>query len=284
LNGFLAQVTNFPFEIIIRDDASTDGTREIVREYAAAYPRIIRTVIETENQHSKGIRANPAIAPHAKGEFIALCEGDDYWISSDKLEKQMRLLKGYPAATMCVARTVMCKYENDRLVCDIAFAQNQNSLQYFEDIKGTYFHTSTYLLRTELYKKVLGIFKEKNIEYGDTALRFMLIDYGPFVNLSEVVSVYRVTGSGIWTSLNRTKQLEWEIKCTEALYQHMDSKFRKYFGQKLFNCYFGMARQGVLSFNGNNPMSNISRLIQLSLMYFPGLFSTRLARRIKRIF
>lgn len=282
LNGFLAQVTSFPFEIIIRDDASTDGTTEIVREYAAEYPKIIRTVIETENQHSKGIRANPAIAPYAKGEFIALCEGDDYWITSDKLEKQVRLLKEHPFASMCVAGTVMCKYEGDSLVCDSVFAQNQNTLQYFQDITNFYFHTSTYLLRTALYKTVLGIFKEKNIEIGDTALRLMLIDYGPFANLREVVSVYRVTGSGIWTSLDQVKKLAWEIKCTEGLYQYMDNKYRKYLGQKLFRCYLEIARRGALSFNGNSPSTSLLRLAELAVKYAPGLFGSKLARRIMR--
>lgn len=283
LNGFLAQITSFPFEIIIRDDASTDGTTEIVLEYAAKYPKIIRTVIETENQHSKGIRANPVIAHYAKGEFIALCEGDDYWITPDKLEKQVRLLKEYPAAAMSVAGTVMCEYKNDRLVCDIVFGQSQNTLQYFEDIQGCYFHTSTYLLRTALYRNVLSIFREKCIEYGDTALRLMLIDYGPFANLGEVVSVYRVTGNGIWTSLDRAKKLEWEVKCTEGLYQHMDSKYRKYLGQKLFNCYFAMAKLGVLSFNRTTPAANLCRLIYLSFIYAPGLLLSRVARRIKRV-
>ena len=86
LDGFLMQKTNFKYEIIIHDDASTDGTAEIIKEYAERYPDLITPVFQTENQYSKGLRGFFAkfVFPHAKGKYIALCEGDDYWIDPYK--------------------------------------------------------------------------------------------------------------------------------------------------------------------------------------------------------
>ena len=89
LNGFLMQETNFPFEIILHDDASTDGTTEIVKEYSEKYPSIITPIIQTENQWSKGNTPRVFTFPNVNGKYIALCEGDDYWISPKKLQTQI---------------------------------------------------------------------------------------------------------------------------------------------------------------------------------------------------
>ena len=87
LNGFLAQRCEYPFEIIIRDDASFDGTTEIVHEYKNEYPEIIQTVTEKENTFNDGVYPLSRVLPMARGKYIALCEGDDYWTDPYKLEK-----------------------------------------------------------------------------------------------------------------------------------------------------------------------------------------------------
>jgi glycosyltransferase involved in cell wall biosynthesis len=87
LRGFLGQDTDFPFEVLIRDDASTDGTAEIVRDYAERFPTIIRAVLETENRYPE-VRAGSVLGPMVRGQFIASCEGDDYWTDPRKLQIQ----------------------------------------------------------------------------------------------------------------------------------------------------------------------------------------------------
>lgn len=80
LDGFLMQKTNFPFEVLIHDDASTDHTADIIREYEVQYPNIIKPIYQNENQYSKGVRVTWTFQfPRAKGKYIAMCEGDDYW-------------------------------------------------------------------------------------------------------------------------------------------------------------------------------------------------------------
>lgn len=93
LTGFLIQETTFPFEIIIHDDASTDRTATIIRQYQSRYPKIIKPIFQKENQYSKGgFKATPYAASFAVGEFIAICEGDDYWICKTKLARQRAVL------------------------------------------------------------------------------------------------------------------------------------------------------------------------------------------------
>ena len=90
LDGFLMQKTNFPFEVIVHDDAGPDKTADIIREYEAKFPKIIKPIYETENQYSKHDGSLGRIVDAAcKGKYIALCEGDDYWIDENKLQVQV---------------------------------------------------------------------------------------------------------------------------------------------------------------------------------------------------
>jgi len=104
IRGFLGQETIFPFEVIIRDDASSDGTDEIVADYRDRYPLIIRAILETENTYP-AVKPGEVMFPLAKGEFIAWCEGDDYWIDSAKLQTQVRTLR-------CNRRAVLSHHQS----------------------------------------------------------------------------------------------------------------------------------------------------------------------------
>lgn len=99
LDGFLMQKTTFPIEVIIHDDASTDGTREIIEEYTRNHPGIFFPMFQTENQYSKGVRGMNAKYnfPRCSGKYIALCEGDDYWNDPLKLQQQVDFLESNEA-------------------------------------------------------------------------------------------------------------------------------------------------------------------------------------------
>lgn len=102
IESFLMQRTNFKFEILIHDDASTDRTQEIIKEYKKKYPDIIKTILREENQYSKGVKRIGYLNNHkrAKGKYIAWCEGDDYWTDPYKLQKQVDYLEANEECTM----------------------------------------------------------------------------------------------------------------------------------------------------------------------------------------
>ena len=93
LEGFLRQETDFPFEVIVHDDASTDRTAAIIAEYAARYPQVIKPIYQRENQYSKGVPFSTRLFAEARGSYIAYCEGDDYWTDPRKLQIQVDFLE-----------------------------------------------------------------------------------------------------------------------------------------------------------------------------------------------
>ena len=106
------QKTNFAFEVLVHDDASTDGTADIIREYENKYPDLIKPIYQSENQFSqkKGIMRNFQY-PRVKGKYIALCEGDDCWISANKLQKQVDFMETNPECTLICHNSKRINYE-----------------------------------------------------------------------------------------------------------------------------------------------------------------------------
>lgn len=101
IEGFLMQKTNFSFEIIIHDDASTDRTPEIIKDYEKKHPDLIKPIYQTENQYSKGREVFSFTLEKARGKYIAICEGDDYWTVPYKLQKQVDFLEAHPEYSAC---------------------------------------------------------------------------------------------------------------------------------------------------------------------------------------
>jgi glycosyltransferase involved in cell wall biosynthesis len=106
LEGIINQKTSFPFEVLVHDDASTDQTGKVVREYARRHPGLIRPIIQSVNQFTQGIHPFFAELRRARGSFVAFCEGDDYWTADDKLERQVDALRQAPDVNICFHRAV----------------------------------------------------------------------------------------------------------------------------------------------------------------------------------
>lgn len=198
LEGFVGQETDFPYEIIVHDDASTDKTPEIIREYADKYD-IIKPIFQDENQYSKGINIlNEYINPIIQGKYVAICEGDDYWCDKHKLQRQVDWLEENPDYSFCVHNTKKINMLDNKTSF---FTQ----LEYDRDISveeiiinGTdIFHTSSYLYRSE-YKDLPNSFIVQNNNDYPRAIYLSLCGKVRF--LRETMSVYRMYAEGSWTT------------------------------------------------------------------------------------
>ena len=199
LEGFVRQQTDFPFEVLVHDDASTDGTADIIREYAARYPALIRPFYETENQYSKGVRiALDILSPHIRGRYVALCEGDDYWTHPYKLQKQVDALEAHPQVDICAHLTR--KFKNGRLYGHVGPFGPTRIIPAWRVIwagGGFFAATCSLMCRREVYLQDTPM---RRILFLDYTLQIQGALRGGMLYLNEGMAVYRRGVPGSWTS------------------------------------------------------------------------------------
>ena len=216
LDGFMMQKTNFTFEVLIHDDASTDNTAEIIREYEDKYPDIIKPIYQTENQYSKGVKIGLTyLYPNAKGKYIAECEGDDYWTDPLKLQKQVDFLENNPDY-------VMCSHNYSFL-----FMNEMKRVSYVETIGRDYSLES--LTKGEwLYQPLTLMFRSQTLWESeilrytsiiDNILLYNLLKRGGGYCMPDDMGVYRVHSNGVWSGINQERKLMMGYKSILAIYE-----------------------------------------------------------------
>lgn len=241
LDSFLMQDTNFPFEIVVHDDASTDKTADIIREYEAKYPKIIKPIYETENQFSKHDGSLRKILNNAcKGKYIAYCEGDDFWCDSHKLQKQYEALEEHPECSLCTHIVQAVSEEGfpiERQDPPPNFFQ-PSIIDQFSLVKKI-IAKHTHPLQTSSYFLRKTILLENNVFFnfpgnGDEKILRLCIKEGKFFFISSIMSCYRYESIGSWTSRtvhNKSKYtnlLSNTIKLNNLFDEFSDYKFHQY--------------------------------------------------------
>lgn len=195
LDGFLAQKTDFPFEILIYDDASTDSTPDIIKEYALKYPAVFKPTFYTANNYSQGLGFVGLYTgiKEARGKYVAYCEGDDYWTDPCKLQKQVACLEANPQYAICAHET--CIKDNsgsNRLFRDLhkdSFIPLNRERYTFEDaLAGNLFHISSMMYRNKDIYLPSWI---SRISACDMVLFKVLAREGDIYVMPEIMSVYR---------------------------------------------------------------------------------------------
>ena len=224
LDGFLMQKTNFRFEAIVHDDASTDGTATIIREYADKYPNIIKPIFETENQYSKRDGSLRRILDaHTHGKYIAMCEGDDYWTDPYKLQKQVDFLESHPDY-------VMCSHRFNQYIQDKNLLEEEKDLTFqgadydLKNLIGGKWLTQTL---TVMYRRSALDLKEYE-SYGmsmDIILFYALLKNGKGYCFPDIMATYRLHGGGVWSevSLNQRRLIEFRARLAIYSVERSDS-------------------------------------------------------------
>lgn len=228
IESFLMQECDFKYEILIHDDASTDNTATIIKEYEKKYPSIIHGIYQTENQYSKGVRINMVfLYPKAKGKYIALCEGDDFWIDSKKLQMQVDSLENNPCCHMCVHKVkgiyddltpVGKYYPNFSIKTGVIPARK------FVDYNCTndyIFQTSSYfMLAKDIMDYSINTPKFSMVSAtGDLAYMLYFATRGDVYYLNDEMSCYR--------------QGSTSSKCRIEKYTNTEQKIQKHFNKQI---------------------------------------------------
>lgn len=200
IKGFLMQKTDFRYEILVHDDASTDRTAEIIKKYEKKYPEIIKPIYQKENQYSKGLKVEEFNRKRANGRYYALCEGDDYWTDPYKLQKQVDLMERNPVYSVCVHAANVVDAATNRMMPDARPDKRSRVFSVQEVIKGGggLFMTNSMLYRRELYSNLPDFYY--NAPVGDYPLIIFLAIKGRVFYIDEPMSVYRMNVKNSWTA------------------------------------------------------------------------------------
>jgi len=232
LDGFMMQKVNFLFEVLIHDDASIDGTADIIREFEAKYPDIIKPIYQTENQYSKGVKISMMYNyPRAKGKYIALCEGDDYWTDPNKLQKQVDFLEANPDFSIC------CHRYNIFNEITKEWSPDEGHWLFTEKLEGITFDNEINFTKCWLTKTMTVVFRHEYLdlqvlyEYKytrDIHLFYHLLEKGKGYCMNYDAAVYRIHAGGIWGSKGKMEKLHSDFNVYGELYNHNKSDITLY--------------------------------------------------------
>ncbi|SFL48796.1 glycosyltransferase family 2 protein [Methylobacterium pseudosasicola] len=225
LDSILGQVTDFPFELLVGDDRSSDGTAEIIADYAARHPNLV-AVLRTENL---GPNKNFAdLTARCRGEYVAICEGDDYWTDSSKLQRQVEFLRANPEFTLCF-HPVRVLYEDMPGVEEI-YPKHSSSQPSLSDLVAHNFVQTNSVLYRWRYHGEEPFRLDEGIAPGDWYVHLMHAEVGRIGFLPQVMAVYRKHAAGMWatyaTELARHKKLgNSEIAFFRTLRGHFGGRY-----------------------------------------------------------
>lgn len=222
LEGFVMQKTNFRFEAIVHDDASTDGTADIIREYAKQYPDIIKPIFETENQYSKHDGTiGKIIRQNTFGKYVAMCEGDDYWIDPLKLQKQVDFLESHPDYGLVYTDVNFYFQNKDVMKCNYISSGKLKQSHDFEEhlVNAGYIAPCTWVYRRDFLPKNSHQYVD-----GTFPLALDIWAQSKVYFLNETTAVYRHLSE----SASHSRSLQKGFYFTNGVFQIQKDYIKKY--------------------------------------------------------
>lgn len=229
IEGVVMQKTDFPFELVIGEDCSTDQTRSICIAYQKKYPDIIRLRLPETNQ---GMMLNWINnISNGKGKYIALCDGDDYWSDPYKLQKQFDFMEANPDYALCshATHTLMCGVLDENVDIEKDTLTTEDLIK-----KDWALLTASLFFRKDAHKTPDWYYTVKN---GDYALQLIVSLSGKIKFLPEYMAVYRQHLGGMSSTLKPLNQTAWMIYLLDEFNKYTHQKFRKIIIERIRRMY-----------------------------------------------
>ena len=283
IEGFLHQKVNFKYEIVIHDDASTDQTAKIVKRYEEQYPEIIFGIYQEENQYSKKKMAfMEAVYSLCRGHYIAFCEGDDFWLDTFKLQKQVDWMERHREYILTAHNAVLwnCQDGIIKAMNPYSFDKEIGAEELIMQYNGN-LPTASMMVRAEIIKELKN-FQINSV--GDIIIQFCCLAKGKIYYFHRIMSVYRYLHTHSW-SLDCYRNNEYHIlhcvemieflkeynKFTESKYMHyLVSKIHFYI-QCILNvgldCFYEVYEKQDFS-KKNSVLCNLKEIKRVFLQIF----------------
>ena len=240
LDSVLMQQVNFDYEILISEDCSTDGTREIVIAYQKQFPQKIRLLLSEQNIRSNAIVVRGINA--AQGEYIALLDGDDYWTSPDKLQKQVDFLDKHPECSLCF-HNAQVFYEDGSKEPWNWTPSNQKEFSNLEDIwMGNFIATCSTMFRRGLFGEVPDWY-DSFFPITDWPLHILNAERGKIGYINEVMGAYRYHSGGLYSSFEEFNKLEKTLEFYQKINKNLNFKYDKLVNTAISKYFFEWAEE-----------------------------------------
>jgi glycosyltransferase involved in cell wall biosynthesis len=226
IESVVLQKVNFAYEIVIGEDCSLDSTREIVLHYQRKYPDKIRVFLSKKplNNRQSGRLNFVRNLKACRGEYIALLDGDDYWSSPFKLQKQVDFLDDHPRYAICFHDAIRM-YENGSQRPWLYPGGKKEVYSLADLAAGNFIPTCSTMFRNRLFSEFPGWYYE--VSMGDWPLHIINAHYGDVGYIDEVMGVYRVHSRSRWSAKSRVDVLNDTINAAERIKLDLSSKYRK---------------------------------------------------------
>jgi glycosyltransferase involved in cell wall biosynthesis len=283
IESVMMQETNFDYELIIGEDCSTDSTRSICLAYQKKYPDKIKLRLPEKN-----IGMMPNFIENLKactGKYVALLEGDDYWIHTHKLQKQVDFLDANPEFAICFHNAIIHSEDNSAAIL-LSSSSQQAVSTIFELARNNFVTTLTCVFRNKLFENFP---KESNkLPIGDWPLHLLNAQFGKVYYLKEAMAVYRKHAGGIWSTETEINMLLKLNFVAQVMNKHLKYKYKTEFMKGMFERSFRIAQLihsnkytgfvnayiGLFKYYRCLLYSNYYQIIKLGLKhYLPGLYS-----------
>ena len=289
IEGFLMQETDFPFEIVIHDDASTDGTADIIREYEKRYPNLIKPIYQVENQYSKGGGGITRILnKKMRGEYVAICEGDDYWTDPRKLQIQIDEMREYPECDICFHSATMAYQDNSRPGRVVGKPRKESGIIPLGEVirgGGGFMPTASIVLGKSIPEN-LPDWYYTTAPIGDLFWQIYGTKRGGALFIDRNMAVYRAMVPGSWSKdMQDVNNYQDSIKriqsCLEMAKEELEKNFHKdvdyliaehdvllaisFLKEKITDGF----EQSIINSWGKYPRSNIRQIFLYTLKKIP---------------
>jgi glycosyltransferase involved in cell wall biosynthesis len=229
IEGVLAQKTNFPFRILIGDDCSSDQSAAIIKSYQERFPTIIEAYYHPVNLGLEGPETNGIfLLKKSNAKYITLLDGDDYWIDSGKLQKQIDFLETNPDFSICF-HAVQYKYMDTENKYEIS-GEDQKQITTFEDLtQKNYINGSSCIFRNTFYNKISEWEWILKVSARDWAIFLIAAQFGKIYFMKEVMAVYRINTSSSWANQSELLMLQRIIVTLNVFEKEFAKKYLMFF-------------------------------------------------------
>jgi glycosyltransferase involved in cell wall biosynthesis len=238
INSILMQEVAFDYELVIGEDASTDSTREIVLELQRKHPDKIRVLLrsrsEAERDRARQIGGKTSFMEGfraCRGQYIALLDGDDYWTSPHKLQKQVDYLDSQPEISLCFHDVIGIDERAPHEPMNMAHAGQKEISTLAEIATGNFILPCSVMFRNHLWENMPEAFRKTR--NGDWMLFMLCAEHGKIGFINEVMAVYRIHGDGAWSKLTNIQQLKQHISTYELIDEHLKFKYHPLISKKI---------------------------------------------------